>query len=43
MNETAGKIIIEGNAAAALGLHVRRRHRRHLVSDHAIVVAGANR
>ena len=39
MNETAGKILIEGNAAAAHRLHDGRRHRRRLVSDHAVVVA----
>ena len=40
MHETAGKIIIDGNAAAALGRDVRRGDGRDLVSDHALVVAG---
>ena len=39
MNATAGKILIEGNAAAAIGLPDGRRHRRRLVSDHAVLVA----
>ena len=39
MQETAGKIIIDGNAAAALGAMFGGRHGRHLVSDHAFVVA----
>ncbi len=40
MDKTAGMIIIDGNSAAALGCHVRRRHGGDLVSDHAVVVAG---
>ena len=40
MQETAGKIIIDGNAAAALGAMFGGRDGRHLVSDHAFVVAG---
>ena len=39
MDKTAGKIIIDGNSAAASGLHVRRRDHGCLVSDHAFVIA----
>ncbi len=42
MNETAGKIIIDGNAACALGCMFAGVHRGHLVSDYAFVVAGRN-
>ena len=35
-------ILVEGNAAAALGLHDGRRHRRRVVSDHAVVFAARN-
>ena len=42
MDKTAGMILVEGNAAAALRLHDGRRHRRRLVSDHAVVVAAGN-
>ena len=40
MNATAGKIIIDGNAACALGCHVRRSHGGDVVSDHAVLLAG---
>ena len=42
MDKTAGMILVEGNAAARLRLHDGRRHRRRLVSDHAVVVAAGN-
>ena len=42
MNKTAGKIIIDGNSAAAHGLHVCRRHGGDVVSDYAFVVAGGD-
>ena len=36
MNETAGKIIIDGNAAAAIGSMFAGGDRGHLVSDYAV-------
>jgi 2-oxoglutarate ferredoxin oxidoreductase subunit alpha len=41
MNETAGKIIIDGNSAAALGACLRES-RRDLVSDYSILQSGGN-
>ena len=38
MHANEGKIIIDGNAALRARLHVRRRHGRNVVSDHAFVV-----
>ncbi len=40
MHATEGKIIIDGNAAAALGALFAGRHGGDVVSDHAVVVAG---
>ena len=42
MDKTAGMILVEGNAAGGARLHDGRRHRRRLVSDHAVVVAARN-
>ncbi len=39
MDKTAGKIIIDGNSAAALGCMFAGRDRGGLVSHHAVVVA----
>ncbi len=38
LDKTAGHIMIDGNTAAALGCVLRRRHRRRVVSDHAVDV-----
>jgi hypothetical protein len=40
MNKTAGKIIIDGNAACGAGRGVRRRHGGCVVSDHAFDFGG---
>ena len=42
MNATAGKIIIDGNAASALGAIFAGVHGGDVVSDHAVVVAGGD-
>ena len=39
MNKTAGMILVEGNAAAALGCMMAGVTVVRLVSDHALVVA----
>ena len=39
MNETAGKILIEGNAGRGHRLHDGWRHGRRVVSDYAVLVA----
>ena len=38
MDATAGQVLIDGNAAAAIGGDDGRSHRRHLVPDHAVVL-----
>ena len=40
MNETKGKIIIDGNAACGMGAVFRRRNGNCLVSHHAFDLAG---
>ena len=43
MNETAGKILIDGNTAARAGRDVRRRHGGDVVSDHAVLESWSSR
>ena len=42
MDKTTGMILVEGNAAGGARLHDGRRHRRRVVSDHAVVVAAGD-